>query len=331
VTLSIPSVSAGDAADYRLVVTNSSGSATSQVATLTVITPASGSYAASVIAGHPLAYYRLNEAGNAASGTLVAYDYVGGHDGLYGSAATNGVPGPAGSIFSGLEANNTAVETTAGLINSWVKAPFGTLGINTATFAMWLYPIGTQPNWAGILVTRGGGVEGGLNYNGQGMLGYTWNNNSTWSYVSGLVIPSDQWSFVATVIEPTQATLYLYNSSGQLSATNVIAHTPDVFGGNWLIGADGTDGTRAFNGVIDEVAVYASALTPAQIGQLYFTATPPMKLSIQQVGADVKLSWPQGTLLQADALAGPWTTNTAASPYTVLPSAAKKFYRVIVQ
>jgi len=121
------------------------------------------------------------------------------------------------------------------------------------------------------------------------------------------------------------------NSSGQLSATNVIAHTPDEFGGNWLLGADGTDGTRVFNGVIDEVAVYASALTPAQIGQLYLTAAPPMKLSIQQIGVNVKLTWPQGTLLQADALTGPWTTNTAASPYTLLPSAAKKFYRVIAQ
>jgi Concanavalin A-like lectin/glucanases superfamily len=199
------------------------------------------------------------------------------------------------------------------------------------TFTMWLYPIGTQTGWAGLLVTRGGGVEGGLNYNDQGMLGYTWNNNSTWNYVSGLVIPSGQWSFVAVVIQPTQAILYLYNSSGQLSATNAIAHTSDVFGGNWLIGADGTGGGRVFNGVIDELAIYTSALTPAQVQQLYSTgAAPPVKLTIERVGTSVKLTWPQGTLLQADSLGGPWTTNNVPSPYTVAPSAAKQFYRVIV-
>jgi hypothetical protein len=331
VSLTIPSLSAADGAEYRLVVTNSSGSVTSQVATLTVLTLAS-SYATAVIADKPLAYYRLNETGDAASGTLVANDYVGGHNGLYGSAATNGVPGPSGALFGGLETNNTAVETAGGVTNSWVTAPFGSLSTNTVTFTMWLYPIGTQTSWAGLLVTRGGGVEGGLNYNDQSMLGYTWNNNSTWSYVSGLVIPTNEWSFVATVIEPTQATLYLYNSSGQLSATNAIAHTSDVFGGNWLIGADGTGGGRVFNGVIDELAVYTSALTPAQIQQLYVTAgAPPVKLTIEHVGTNVKLTWPQGTLLQADSLAGPWTTNNVASPYSVLPSGAKHFYRVIVQ
>ena len=332
VSLAFPSIAAGDAGDYRVVITNSSGSVTSQVATLNVITPTAGGYAATVTADKPLAYYRLNETGNAASGTLVAYDYFGGHDGLYGSAATNGVPGPSGALFGGLEANNTAVETAGGTTNSWVTAPFGSLGTNTVTVTLWLYPIGDQTSWAGLLVTRGGGVEGGLNYNNQGMLGYTWNNNTTWSYVSGLVIPTNEWSFVAVVIQPTQATLYLYNNSGgQLRATNAIAHTSDVFGGNWLIGADGTGGGRVFNGVIDEVAVYTTALTPAQIEQIYSPAARSFEITIQQAGADVRLTWPQGTLLEADSLAGPWTTNNASSPYTTLPSAAKKFYRVIAQ
>jgi hypothetical protein len=330
VTLSLPSVSASDAADYRLVITNASGSVTSQVATLTVLTPASGSYAAAVLAGNPLAYYRLNETGNAGSGTLVAHDYRGGYDGLYGSAATNGVAGPSGVYFTGLEANNTAVETAGGVTNSWVTAPFGSLGLSTVTFTMWIYPMGGQANWSGLLVTRGGsGQDGGLNYNDQGMLGYTWNRNTTWGYASGLVIPSDTWSFIATVIEPTQATLYLYNSSGQLSATNGIAHTPDAFGGNWLIGADGTGGDRVFNGIIDEVAVYGSAFTAAQIGQLYQTGAQPLKITIQTVGSNVQLTWPVGTLLQADQPSGPWTTNNATSPYSLPPTAAKKFYKVI--
>jgi hypothetical protein len=45
----------------------------------------------------------------------------------------------------------------------------------------------------------------------------------------------------------------------------------------------------------------------------------------------VALSWPVGTLLEASELSGPWTTNNAASPYIVSPTAAKRFYRVLVQ
>jgi len=43
------------------------------------------------------------------------------------------------------------------------------------------------------------------------------------------------------------------------------------------------------------------------------------------------LSWPVGTLLEAPAPTGPWTTNYATSPYTNEPSSSRKFFRVRVQ
>lgn len=58
---------------------------------------------------------------------------------------------------------------------------------------------------------------------------------------------------------------------------------------------------------------------------------PPVTLTIQLVGSNVLVSWPQGTLLEATSVAGPWTTNSATSPYLVAPTAATRFYRVIVQ
>ena len=132
-------------------------------------------------------------------------------------------------------------------------ASFGGLATNTVTFTAWIRPLGNQLNWAGILMTRGGGIEGGMGYNDQQMLAYTWNNNTTWNFVSGLVVPTNQWSFVAMVIEPTQATLHLCNTNGHHSATNAIAHTADVFANNWRIGDDGNDpllpAARTFNGL----------------------------------------------------------------------------------
>jgi hypothetical protein len=77
------------------------------------------------------------------------------------------------------------------------------------------------------------------------------------------------------------------------------------------------------------------AFTPAQVFALYNSAfqlpVTPVTLNIQRVGANLQLSWPSGTLLEADAITGPYTTNNATSPYTFAPAATKKFFRVKVQ
>ena len=69
------------------------------------------------------------------------------------------------------------------------------------------------------------------------------------------------------------------------------------------------------------------------IRELQVFGTPIVNLSIQPAaGNNVTLSWPQGTLLQATTLAGPWTPTGATSPYTVSPSSgARMFYRILVQ
>src|SRR5262249_4592521 len=56
-----------------------------------------------------------------------------------------------------------------------------------------------------------------------------------------------------------------------------------------------------------------------------------VSISIQKLGPNVVLSWPQGTLLEATNVTGPWTTNPATSPYTNAPTSARKFYRVQLQ
>jgi hypothetical protein len=77
--------------------------------------------------------------------------------------------------------------------------------------------------------------------------------------------------------------------------------------------------------------------SPKQIGSTTTNASgslivSPVTLQIQYSGANVQLSWPQGTLLQAPTVSGPWTTNNATSPYIVNPTAAPQmFYRVQVR
>ena len=329
-------MSAADAFSYRLIATDAgANSATSSVAGLTIAaSPAADSYAAMVVANNPLAYYRLNET----SGTNV-YDYVGDHNGTYEVNAIVGVAGPTNAPFAGFESGNLCLETSSGGLTSWADAPFGTLaGMSNVTFTCWIYPIGVQSDYAGLIVDRtGAGGGGGLGYGGSGnqMLAYNWNTNTADTFISGLVIPSGQWSFCALVIAPDGSTLYLYNTSGLDATNNPIPHLPGVFGNAWHLGNDisANDPSRTFNGKIDEVAIFGSSLSTDQISRLYVTATSglPRGISIAPSGHNLVLTWFQGVLLQAPALTGPWTTNSAAnSPYSVPPTGTQQFYKLLI-
>ena len=171
-------------------------------------------------------------------------------------------------------------------------------------------------------------------------IGYTWNNNNanTYNFRSGFVPPLNQWSFVGIVITLTNATIYYGNPPNALqTAVNAIAHTSDVFGNNWKIGTDdinnNNDGARNFAGSVDKVVVFTRSLSLTKMQTLYSVGVngQPVSLSIQRSGANVTLTWPRGTLLEADQVTGPWTTNNAASPYILTPAGSGKFYRAQVK
>ena len=58
---------------------------------------------------------------------------------------------------------------------------------------------------------------------------------------------------------------------------------------------------------------------------------PAVTIDLRRVGTQLQLEWSQGTLLEATSIMGPWTTNSAPSPYPVTPTGPQKFYRVIVK
>jgi Concanavalin A-like lectin/glucanases superfamily/Immunoglobulin domain/Immunoglobulin I-set domain len=331
--LVISNLTAANIGLYDVVIGNSAGSVTSSIVSLGVITPVVGGYEATAIGMNPLAYYRLNET----NGTI-AYDFYGGNAGTYGIGAVQAVPGPQGPAFFGFETNNTGVGVSVSA-NSSVAAPFGSLSTNTVTMAMWVNPNGTFDQFAGLLMNRGAGVLGGFGYTGN-QIGYTWNNNNanTYNFRSGFIPPLNQWSFVGVVVTPTNATIYYGNPPNALqTAVNAIAHTSDVFGNNWKIGTDdinnNNDGVRNFVGSVDEVAVFTRSLSFAEMQTLYSVGVngQPVSIRIQRSGDNVTLTWARGTLLEADQITGPWSTNNAASPYTLPPAGAGKFYRVQVK
>jgi len=336
-TLYFASIAPSDTASYDLVVTNSVGATTSSVVTLTVLGPTTA-YEGEIVTKGALNYWRFNET----NGTT-AYDYIGGLNGTYGANATNGIPGPSAPQFA-FEPDNLAVAMDASVGTAgagYVTAPALNLNTNTLTLTCWVYPFSDISVYNGVVFSRASTYSKGIGYVGLptrlNTIGYTWNQNNINTYGwPGLVTPPGQWSFVALTIAPNQAVLYVGTNGVLVAATNAIAHDVEAFNGVTCFGADTASlPGRIFNGALDEVALFGSTLSAAQIQQLYSAATvlPTVNLTIQQSGGNLILGWSQGILLQAPTVNGPWTTNSAAAPpsYTVSPTATQMFYRVQVR
>jgi hypothetical protein len=86
-----------------------------------------------------------------------------------------------------------------------------------------------------------------------------------------------------------------------------------------------------FRGELDEVAVYARALSPEDVlihyGLITQSAAPPT-LSIARDGENVVITWTGGTLQATSDLDGPWTNVNAKSPLKSQPALAERYYRV---
>ena len=75
--------------------------------------------------------------------------------------------------------------------------------------------------------------------------------------------------------------------------------------------------------------IFGRALSPGEINSLYL-ASLAERLSVVTSGGNIILSWPGGTLQEADQVTGPYTDTGATSPYTNAPISLK-FYRVKVR
>jgi PKD repeat protein len=255
-----------------LTILNLDGAATLVASNLITVSPARGFWPTVVGIG-PVAYWRLDET----NGATVAIDYLGFNNGTISTSVTPGASGPQSPAFPGFETNNTAIQFnyTSG---SYLTMPSLNLNTNTVTITGWINPTGIQAGWTGIAFCRGGSTCAGLNF-GPGSIAnelrYTW-NNSRWDKTTGLAAPAGQWSFVALVVTPTNGTIYLGANGVLNSFVDTTSEPSQTFDSSLLIGYDPSSGSRLFNGVIDEVAIFNRSLMPAQIQQLYTSAlTPP--------------------------------------------------------
>ena len=314
VSLSLPNLAAIDAGDYRLVVSNSSGSSTSQAAALTVVVPSAGSYDAAVLSYRPISYWRLNET----AGSFVAQDYLAGNDAL----STNVTFGVAGPVSSGLPSGNTAAAYNG---TSSASSTSVSLANNLARFSMvgW-FKMADAPL-----------ARSGL-FGQNDVLEFGFHNTSSigiWSPTGGYLETSianlvyNQWYHLAVVGDGAAFQIYLDGvlqaSGGNVASTYGTSSSPFRIGGGGILDNSG----NSFNGSLDEVALFNYALSAEDVLNLYQAVGAPT-LTIARSGNQVLLTWPQGTLLEADELSSSWKTNTATSPYLLTPTGARKFYRL---
>jgi hypothetical protein len=155
------------------------------------------------------------------------------------------------------------------------------------------------------------------------------------SLSSNTNFPDGNWHHLAGVLDQAHSNACFYvdgiavASAAVLPSYGVYSTSVPVSIGCRL-GSDGPYDQQFF-GNINDVAIYNYALSANQVATHYLAATAVI-LTVQWSGSQLLLTWPQGTLLQATSLTGPWTTNSAAtSPYLVTPSGSRTFYRVLVQ
>lgn len=235
-----------------------------------------------VLADNPSGYWRLDEAGDPAAANLGSAGASANGSYIYKTQA--GAAGPSQSAFPGFEAANLAAgfDGTGG----HVSLPALNVNTNTLTMTAWVKANGSQNAATGLILSRTSGTVSGLTMDGahDGLgLGYNWNddadayNFSPSTAGSGFPsLPDGQWAFVALVVQPSEAAIYIGPGTDATSfagATNQITHPPQPFEGPTLVGEDvGFSPSRAFNGSIDEVAIFNRALGAGEVFSQYAAA-----------------------------------------------------------
>ena len=102
--------------------------------------------------------------------------------------------------------------------------------------------------------------------------------------------------------------------------------------GGWSIGSTGNGWENYFAGGIDEAAIYAKALSPAQIQAHYsaaINAPGPLIVAINITAGAISVTWTTGTLQAADQVGGLYVdVPEAKSPYTPAAGKITQYYRL---
>lgn len=357
-TYTIDVLTTASAGDYSVRVTNERGTVTSQAARLTVLQAPTAPVALPGLRLHlPFDNNLIDSTGRGNNGTNIQITAtstnIGGaatfvEDGKLGAAlhyATDA--SDAANVVSDYVTLGKRADLQFGsdidfTVAFWIRAPnyagndlpfftdatgstFGTGFVFAPTYAEQTSP---DPLWPGGWALSLYGDAGGIGVYGD--IGSI--NDGDWHH---LVHVFDRAQNVVTYLDGVVAHYSKQAGTTAAAAGNVNVDTPAT------IGQDPT-GKYAETGSadIDDLGVWHRALSPLEAASVYMagkngfsfvkTIEPPTMTVQALPNGNLRLEWDGGgTLQQADQVTGTYSNVVGAtSPYTVTPSAARKFYRV---
>jgi len=379
-TLTVGPITAADAGNYTVTVTNAYGLTNSAVATLNVLVPATNSYVAALLSlpANPtnlFGYWRLDD--NATTNDPAIREYWNGNNGQvnlndlsYGrftfgadGASYPAFPAPHLATLLGTGPSGTNWQAPNGPYNNPWEVPYRLDLKNlpsaqtNMTFTMWVR--------GGVrLMARNGYGQGyGLENQGGNALRFYWgaynstNGVRTAQWDTGLSAPQNEWTFVALVVDGTNATVYVGSKTAFSSASIAdIGGIPDPENGGYMtivssttIGesnlrlgvgrnpipwADDGNGQpwTSTGGTWSDISVMYQVLTPAQVKGLFVAGAGLWIEGTPDGGGNLILNWVPGFTLQeaSDDVTGPYTDIGAATPPYSVPilTTGSKYYRV---
>ena len=318
-SLLVPNPSVSDFGPYQVIVSNAGGSVTSSVANLTLWL---------TTLKHRWSFDDLNDSISGANAALV------------GSAALNGgalqLPG-GGTLadYATVSLSNTLAINPSITVETWV-----TLNALQNWSKVWMFGQdngGGEPALSYINFTPRTGVGGNppkLDFDSSLAAEF----NTTGGPNPAALVTSHPYHAVA-VFDSGFNLMLLYldgvaadsAAMGNYNITQLGFNTGRFGCGYFFADPDLT-------GSIDELRIYAGVLTATDVANTFNAgpntlvtpdSAPQVTINISIASGHLVLSWPFGTLEQADEILGAWTSlPSATSPYTPVPSASKKFFRL---
>ena len=94
---------------------------------------------------------------------------------------------------------------------------------------------------------------------GNNTLGFHWNGKA-WGWDSNLIVPENQWSFIAITVKSSKVTLYVNESSSSFNLNTLPFDLNKI-----LLGSYYNWGGRYYNGLIEEATFWKKALSDKEI------------------------------------------------------------------
>lgn len=259
------------------VVTNLAGSVTSIPVAINIVIPGTPSgYAAAVLALHPVAYWPLGEtSGN------IAFDYAGTNDGVYNGNYQLGQTGLPPTPGVGA---NTSVHFDGSSAYVDIPSSGGTGDLNItgpSTIMEWVLVPGTaEPGFGTALGHSDQGYRLSV-VNASGDAAQPRYANPGPDVLGGSSIADGNWHQMVGVYDGTSQILYV---DGKLAGSSPASTAPPGNADDVMIAAAPDYlGARNFQGNIAQVAIYNTALTAAQVIQIYGAVDTAPVVSITPV------------------------------------------------